>query len=281
MSIDEDYCKPIITRSAFNNNHIQYESRGSKDKLLTVNEYFETIRPYLSGIVNDHKTQSEWKIQLAMIINFISSISDSDETCTMRTKSNNVEIIMSSETDNVGLFIEGLFRSLSERYQEGLEESTEGRKFIFDSVDSFYYDLNKISLNRGGSYIDSAEWLKNKKAIINPKNNDDKCFQYTLTVVLNYKQIRNNPQRIPNIRPLIDQYNWKCIDSPTSSDLWKVFERNNKSIALNILYVPHNTKEIRHTYKLKHNLKHENQAVLLMITDGEKWHYLAVIVFIA
>ena len=56
----------------------------------------------------------------------------------------------------------------------------------------------------------------------------------------------------------------------------KKFESNNKSDALNILYVPHNTKKIRHAYKSKYNLKRENQVILLMITDGEKWHYLAV-----
>ena len=49
-----------------------------------------------------------------------------------------------------------------------------------------YYDLNKIRVSRGKSYIDSPEWLKNKKATINPKNNDDKCFQYALAVALNY-----------------------------------------------------------------------------------------------
>ena len=51
---------------------------------------------------------------------------------------------------------------------------------------------------------------------------------------------------------------------------------NNKSIALNIFYVPHNTEKICHAYKSKYNLTHENQVILLMITDGEKWHYLAV-----
>ena len=51
-----------------------------------------------------------------------------------------------------------------------------GSAFIFDRVDVLYYDLNKISLNRGGSYIDYPKWLKNKKAKIDPKNNDDKCF---------------------------------------------------------------------------------------------------------
>ena len=55
-------------------------------------------------------------------------------------------------------------------------------KFVCDSIDLLYYHLQKIGLKRGGSYIDSAEWLKNRKATINPKNNDDNCFQYALTV---------------------------------------------------------------------------------------------------
>ena len=66
--------------------------------------------------------------------------------------------------------------------KKGLEESMKGSEFVVDSVNALYHDFNKISLSRGKSYIDSPEWLKNKKATINPKNNDDKCFQYALTV---------------------------------------------------------------------------------------------------
>ena len=68
----------------------------------------------------------------------------------------------------------------------------------------------------------------------------------------------------------------KEIDFSSYRKGWKKFKSNNKSIALNILYVPYNTKEIRHAYKSKYNLEHENQVILLMITDGKKWHYLAV-----
>ena len=61
MSIDEDYCKPIITNNgAFNNNYIQYESRGDKDKILTPSDYLDMIRSYLSDIINDHKTNEEF-----------------------------------------------------------------------------------------------------------------------------------------------------------------------------------------------------------------------------
>ena len=77
----------------------------------------------------------------------------------------------------------------------------------------------------------------------------DKCFQYTLTVTLNYENIKKDRQRISIIKPVIDQYNWKEIDFPSHRMDWEKFESNNKSIALNILYVPHNTEEIRHAYK--------------------------------
>ena len=135
-------------------------------------------------MMNDHKTRREWKIQLTMSINFISS-KDSGKTRNLHTqKSNNIEI-MTYE------IIEKLFWSLIQNYQNDLEEPITGSKFNFDSVDLLYYRLQKISLKRGGSYIDSPEWLKNKKATINPKNNDDNCFQYALTVALNHQNIEN------------------------------------------------------------------------------------------
>ena len=101
-----------------------------------------------------------------------------------------------------------------QKYQEGLEKSIKGSEFVFDSVDLLYYKLHKISLNRGKSYIDSPKWLKNKEATINPKNNDDKCFQYASTVALSYRNIKNNPEKISKIKHFINQYNWKEIEFP-------------------------------------------------------------------
>ena len=82
-------------------------------------------------------------------------------------------------------------------------------------------------------------------------------------------RIDNHTERISQIKPFIDQYNWKDIDFPAMSKDWKKFELNNE-IALNILYVPHNTKKINITYKSKHNLTREKQIILLVITNGEK-----------
>ena len=123
LSISEDYYKPIIANGAFNNNYTEYESKGDKDKILTIKEYFDMIRPYLVDMMNDHKNQSEWKIQLTAAINFISSKPDSDETRIMHTKINDIEIMIGSDTNEV---IEELFKSLLQRYQENLEEKMRG-----------------------------------------------------------------------------------------------------------------------------------------------------------
>ena len=79
-----------------------------------------------------------------------------------------------------------------------------------------YYKFHRISLNRGGSYMDSPKLLKNKKETINPKNNDDKCFQYAVTVTLNYHNIEKDPQSISKIVTFIDQYIWKEINFPSN-----------------------------------------------------------------
>ena len=124
LSIDEDYYKPIIVKGAFDGSHIQYESKGDKGKNLSIKEYLNIIKPYLRDIINDHKTHglvryhsgnkawleetsSKWEIQVTMTINFISS-KDSDETRTMHTKGNNVEIMIGSETNEI---IEDFFKS--------------------------------------------------------------------------------------------------------------------------------------------------------------------------
>ena len=90
-----------------------------------------------------------------------------------------------------------------------------GSEFIFDSVDLLNYHLQKASLEWARWYIDSPKWLKNKKGTTNPKNNDDNCFQYALTLALIYQDIRKYPQRPSKIKPFIKQYDWKEIAFPS------------------------------------------------------------------
>ena len=118
-----------------------------------------------------------------------------------------------------------------------------GSDFVFESVDLLSYTFHKISLKRGKSYIKSPQYVINKRTTINPKNIDNKCFQYSIIVASNHQNIENHSETISNIEPFINQYNQKYIDFPAGIKGWKKFERNNKRIALNILSIPHNTKK--------------------------------------
>ena len=147
-----------------------------------------------------------------MRINFISSLGPGEIRST-ESKSKKVDILMGDETDDI---IKELFESFSEKYQEKLEEKSKDSKFVFESVELLYYSLHKTRLRRGKSYINTPEWLINKRTIINPQNkNDNNRFQYAITVALNYQKIESHPQRISNIKPFINQYNWKIIDFPS------------------------------------------------------------------
>ena len=71
-----------------------------------------------------------------------------------------------------------------------------GSEFVFDYVHLLYYKCHKINLNRGGSYINSTDWIKSKKATINPINKKDhKYFQCAITVALNHKELKKEPQK--------------------------------------------------------------------------------------
>ena len=97
-------------------------------------------------MINDYESKGEWKTQLTVKINFTSLKPDSYETRIMYTKSDNTEIMIGGDTNQV---IKELFKSFLQRYQEGLQEKMRGSEFEFDGIHLLYYDFNKISLNRG------------------------------------------------------------------------------------------------------------------------------------
>ena len=145
-----------MLNSAFDGGYVEYGIKGDKDKILALYEYLDMVEPYLTDILNNHKSQAkfrshygdkiieiddyghgEWKIQITLAINFISS-KDSDEVRTIRTKSNHVEAMIGSETNDI---IKMLYESTFQRYQEGLKELMKGSDYIYDSIDSFYCSL--------------------------------------------------------------------------------------------------------------------------------------------
>ena len=236
---DNDYYKPILVKSSFKENYKYYESRGDKDKKLSVKQYLYKIMPYLSDLINDHKAirneSKEWKIQINMHVNFISS-NDTGEIRTIFVWSDNEEIRLGNETDDI---IKGLINSFLNNYQKEEIILKNGSNFVFESVDLLSYHIHKASLRRGNSYIKSHEWIVNKKATINPKNKNNECFEYSIIVVLHHQEFISHPERISLTR-FSCNYNWEGIEFPAGRKDWERFERNNKTVALNFFSVPYN-----------------------------------------
>ena len=115
-----------------------YESKGDNDFRLSINEYFDIIKPYLGDMVNNQKTKGEWKVQPSMRVIFV-SFTDASETSEMYTKSDNILIMNGTETEDI---INELINAFSKRYQEGLETKMRGSSFTFDRVDLLEYHLN-------------------------------------------------------------------------------------------------------------------------------------------
>ena len=153
-------------------------------------------------------------MQLSAKINFISLKPGSDETRIMYTRSDNEEFMSDDDTNEI---IKSLFESFLQKYEENLQNKMGGSDFEFDGINFLYYDFNKTSIYRGCAHIDSTKRLKDKKSTINPKNNDDKCFQYAVSLALNLDNINKHPERISKIKPFIDQYNWKDIYFPPTN----------------------------------------------------------------
>ena len=209
---DNDYYKPILLKSSFKENYKYYQSRGDKDKKISVRQYFDMIKPYWSDLINENKAiknnSNEWKLQINMHVNFVSS-NDNGENRTIFVWSDHEEIRLGNKTDDI---IKRLINSFLNKYQKEEIILRNGSSFVFESVDLLSYHIHKTSLRRGNSYVKSSEWLINKRATINPKNKDDKCFQYSITVAINHQNIENHSEIISSTEPFIDQYNWDDVE---------------------------------------------------------------------
>ena len=109
-----------------------------------------------------------------------------------------------------------------------------GSNFVFDCVPLLYCKCHKINFIRGGSNIDSPEWIKKLKAKINHINKkDNKCFQYAITAALNHKEIGKHPEK--KIKLFVNKHHQEGINYSSEKDDWNKFEKNNLTISLNVM----------------------------------------------
>ena len=115
---DDDYYKPILVKSSFDENYKYYKSRGDKDKKLSIEQYLGMIKPYLSDLMNENKANennfNEWKIKIIMRVNFVSS-NDTGKIRTIFVLSDNGETRLGNEMDDI---VKRLINSFLNNYQK-------------------------------------------------------------------------------------------------------------------------------------------------------------------
>ena len=139
----------------------------------------------------------------------------------MYSMSNNTKFTSYNDVNEV---VNELFESLLSKYQDNLETSMRGNEFIFHSIHLLYCKCHKVNFKDDGLNIDSPDWIKIKKATINPKNEEVQCFQYGAAVTLNYEELKYSPERFSYIKPFINKFSWEGIKYPSQLDDWKRFE---------------------------------------------------------
>ena len=174
------------------------------------------------------------------------------------------------EQNNTSIALNILFVSHnSEEVKLAYKSSYNKRKnqvillMINDEANNYYYFAIKNL-----SELNSLGWLRGKKeAITNNNNNND--FKNALDDALNYQTTEKDPQRISKLKPYINKYNWEGIEFPARPKDWKKFDRNNKTITLNVLYVQYNTKTISVANRSEYNNKCKKQVILSLISNGK------------
>ena len=201
-------------------------------------------------MINEHKPiddgddtdRREWKNQLVMQNSWICT-KRFEETCTIYSKREPVEIFIGSDAEDV---IDTIFNTILQRFQHAQETSNDkGREFIPENVELLYYHFQKIDIRRAESYIMSPDWITSKKATINPANEKDiKRFQWSITSWLSYNKIKE--------KELKKILKFKRVDTDFSSYQreWEEFEQNNSSIVLNILFVSYNSEAWIHLNRI-------------------------------
>ena len=165
----DSYYEPELVASAFDKHYERYRINGDKNKELSLTSYLDTVRQNVVELITKNNI-GERKVQLAFSVLFINYLNNEKEE--KYTYSDNIEI---RTKDDSNIITTSLYNSLIKNIQKTLENKMKGSSFEFDYVNFLDIKFNQINLIRGSSYIETPKWLSNKKATINPKNDDNCC----------------------------------------------------------------------------------------------------------
>ena len=257
---------PVKEKSAFKGFTSQYVIKGSPDYDTTT--FLTVAKPFLINIMDKNRN-----IKVRLYLNCIMKRTDSDGfTVIKKFAFHSIgQKIITESTDPHETFKE-MMDEIEEEVQK--VEHAEGSGWVFVEVENLTLHTDIWDPLKGSSYIDLPRELKNKKAIINMKNEDNKCFLWCVLRALNPKD--RDAERIDkDLKSKENTLNMEGITYPVDLKSINRFERQNPDISISVLGYSKEDKVFPlKISKINKNCKH--QIVLLLIKDGENSHYCYV-----
>ena len=253
---------PIREASAFRSYTNQYVMSNNNNLGLGPKEFLEYGKPPIINIFNSNRN-------IKTILYLHVKMSQGGNIKEFAFHSKGLKLILEGTDEN------DIYDEMVEEIMEEIDmtRDAEGSGWLFEKVIKLVLHTTRWDPINAGSYIELPPELKNKKAIINMKNQDDKCFMWSVLRALNLKD--KNNERIDNyLKSKEDTLNMQGIQYPVDFRGIDRFESQNPEISITVL--GYNKDERVNTLKISKYTGSKHDIVLLLIKDGEKSHYCLV-----
>ena len=253
--------KPIELEQAFGGAYRSYRINGRPK--IDVDTFFSRIGKRLIELIErELKTRTSARIQTTAWIRFVMDDEEGQERVELAFNSLMTSVYQGSETDQI---VYGMIANMKFQIEN---PALLNSRFVFDEF--LYLDVNfhQLNLTRRSSCLPLPDWLARKKAIVDPHNEDEECFKWS--VIAGEKVGMKDPQRVSNLRKFTDNYDWSGLEFPVSiKDIGKFGTINNVSV--NVLAV-----ESKDIYIHGKGRRMGREINLLMVSEDGINHYTAI-----
>ena len=249
---------PRLIEGAFGGNYSKYRINGVEGMDLPT--FFSRIRNSITTVPKKETSTRSVRAQTTAFIRFMKG----DELITLAFNSRMTPVYYLNDIDS-------LVQSMIEHMTQQVENpALRDSKFVFDRI--MYMDIRRYRLNltRGSSYIPLPDWLAKKKAILNPKDLDEKFFKWAVIAALKWGEIDSHSERISKLRHYENEFDWSGMKYPVSVKDISKFETTNR-IGVNVFAL-----NGRIPYICRKGADYDRVVNLMIIEDKEKKHYVAI-----
>ena len=249
---------PRLIEGTFGGNYSKYRINGIEGMdLLT---FFSKIRNSISSILKKETTQRSIRSQTTTWIRFMKGV----EYVNLAFNSRMTPVYMLNDIDSI---VQSMINHMAQQVENlALRDS----KFVFDGIMYTDISIHSLNLTRDSSYIPLPDWLAKKKAILNPKNLDEKCFKWSIIAALKWEEIDSNHQRVSKLRRYENEFDWSGMSYPVSTKDINRFETRNR-IGIKVLALNGKTP-----YICRKGADYDRVVNLMITEEGEKNHYVVI-----